>query len=138
MINTKNRENMVREEIEKARSREIIKKINELMKEKEKCENCINGLNRALMGLRENESDLNLKILDFNRNDLTREIVIPEIFDGVGASAIKKMVGESVNHRNNIASDIVNVMGMIETQKGRLHEYLNVLEKEIVSLRVML
>ena len=30
MINTKNRENMVREEIEKARSREIIKKINEL------------------------------------------------------------------------------------------------------------
>ena len=88
--------------------------------------------------MRENESDLNLKILDFNRNDLTREIVIPEIFDGVGASAIKKMVGESVNHMNNIASDIVNVMGMIETQKGRLHEYLNVLEKEIVSLRVML
>ena len=48
------------------------------------------------------------------------------------------MVGESVNHMNNIASDIVNVMGMIETQKGRLQEYLNVLEKEIVSLRVML
>ncbi|MGN0245184.1 MAG: hypothetical protein ACI4DK_04345 [Lachnospiraceae bacterium] len=127
-----------RESAERIRRAEIMKKIDELEKEKAICESCVSELSGVVSGLNGKQSDLNSAFMNFSQNDLTGQIAIPGIFDGLGAIAVKGLVNESVEQMNAVAGDIINIIGTIDSQIGQLQEYIGQLEEKVYNLKVML
>ena len=126
------------EAAERARRIEIMNKISKLEKEKDKCEECLSGLSGVVRELSGNKEDLGSALYSFLQNDLTREITIPGVFDGMGAWGIRELVNESLEQMNSYAESILLVVDGIKAQISKLQNYIDELNKEINSLKMML
>lgn len=123
---------------EQARKTEIMKRIYELEKEKTECLECISSLQTVKGQLANLESSWKSVFHNQMKSDIVREVVIPGVFEGTSAAAIKNTMDGAMEKMKNSMTGIDDVVGAISMQIGKLNQHIERLNLKIRNLRTSL
>lgn len=127
-----------REEASRIRIVEIENKISRLKCEQNNCIDNMNYLNYLKEKLKDSQWELSVILNQSFRHEYLGEVVIPNIFEGIGANKIKKRFEETREKMYEYTEDISEIIYGTEQQIARLHRHISSLDAEIQSLRVMI
>ena len=115
-----------------------MKRIYELEKEKTECLECISSLQTVKGQLANLETSWKSVFNNQMKSDIVREVVIPGVFEGTSAAAIKNMMDGAMEKMKNSMTGIDDVAGAISIQIGKLNQHIERLNLKIRNLRTSL
>lgn len=115
-----------------------MKRIYELEKEKTECLECISSLQTVKGQLANLESSWKSVFHNQMKSDIVREVVIPGVFEGTSAAAIKNTMDGAMEKMKNSMTGIDDVVGAISMQIGKLNQHIERLNLKIRNLRTSL
>lgn len=127
-----------REKAERIRRAEIENKISRLKNEQNNCIDNMNYLKHLRGKMEDSRWELKTLLEQSFRHDYLGEIVVPDIFEGVGAGKIKNRFEESRDRMYEYTENLSGIIYSMEQQIARLQRHIGSLDAEIESLSMML
>lgn len=126
------------EAIKCVQTEEIENKIYKIKCEQDKCMDYLNQLVRIKEKIIDYQWELKVMFNQSVQHDYLGKVVVPNIFEGIGASKIKDKFEEFRGRMYEYTEELSGIIYCTEQQIARLQRHIGDLDAEIQNLRIML